>query len=298
MNNSPRFLQRRSIRLKEWLPNQDTLQHPTPDYLAAANGTLADADYRLRTDANGFIVAPEATDEPADRALLFLGDSFVESVFVPEEERFPAAVQAQLRAAGQRVRCLNGGYSGATTLHMLLALLAKVGRARNMSVYLVVPSNDALALGKRGGYWCMTDKRYAPLVPAPRNVESGNQPIDLMDLRTVLNLFHDTCKRLRLPLTIATFPHRTASFDTDEWAQRRFRTPAGYARVLGWRKQVNDTVRAVATRLAVPLVDLDAAISTETALFYDDLHMNVAGSARVAALLMRQMAVPTSDQKS
>jgi lysophospholipase L1-like esterase len=276
---------RRNIRLKEWPPSLDSEQRPSAEYLAAADGTLVDRLYRLRTNDDGYIVGPAGPDAAFDETLLFLGDSFVESVFVDEGARFPAAVEARLRAAGRQVRCLNGGYSGATTLHLLLALLAKVGRAAQTQVCLVVPSNDALALAKRGGYWALRDKRYAPIVPVPEGSDAGHQPVDAADLRVLLGLFVDTCRRLRLPLTLATFPHRTATFAADPWLQRRFGAEAGYNRVLVPRRQLNDVVRAVAARMNLPLIDLDAAISARTDLFYDDLHMNASGSALVADLV-------------
>ena len=93
------------------------------------------------------------------------------------------------------------------------------------------------------------------------------------------------------PLTLATFPHRTAPFEADPWLQRRFGAAAGYQRVLTPRRQANDVVRAVATRMNLPLIDLDAALSTRTELFYDDLHMNAAGSAVVADLLAPMFAL-------
>ena len=299
MNTPARAPVRRSIRLKEWRPSQDALLQPTPAYLAATDGSLTDAACRLRTDGNGFILAPETLDH-FEESLVFLGDSFVESVYVPEDKRFPAATQSTLRSAGLGVHCLNGGYSGATTLHLLLALLAKVGRSPRTSVCLVVPSNDALALAKKGGYWCRDDARYSPIVPIPESAKAGNQPFDVADLTSVLNLFVDTCRRLRLGLILATFPHRTASFESDPWLQRRFATAANYARLHSVRARVNDAVRAVARRLALPLLDFDAQLSTRTTLFYDDLHLNVSGSERAAELVadawLKHRAAPSPVQ--
>jgi lysophospholipase L1-like esterase len=278
--------QRRNIRLKEWRPGLDTILRPAADYLAASDGTLPDAEYRVRTDADGFILPPRCEEANEVPKLLLLGDSFVESIYVPEDRRFAAAVEAALRNGDHAIRCLNGGYSGATTLHLLLALLAKVGRSPRTSVLLVVPSNDALALGKRGGYWCAGDTRYSLIVPVPPGATAQNDTFDLSDLVTVLNLFVDACRRLRLPLTLATFPHRTAPFDADPWLQRRFASAAAYARIHKRRSQVNERARAVARRLGVPLLDLDALLSTRTELFYDDLHVNVAGSTCVAQILV------------
>lgn len=281
-----RSLLRRHLRLKEWQPSLDTLMRPAADYLAATDGSLADAEFRLRTDADGYILPPPADgDETFDETIVFFGDSFVESVYVSEAGRFVARTQARLREAGIRARCLNAGYSGATTLHLLMAMLGKVGRSPKTSIVLVVPSNDALSLIKKGGFWCMNDRRYAPVVPIPDGAEAGAQPLDRGDLQAVLNLFVDACKRLRLELMLATFPHRTADHAADPWLSRRFRNAANYTKLLGWRESVNSVARAVATRLGLPFVDLDTMLSTRTELFYDDLHMNEAGSVRVAEIL-------------
>jgi lysophospholipase L1-like esterase len=281
---------RRHIRLKEWRPNLDTVARPPPDYLAATDGSLADADYRMRTDAAGFILPPASAEAPDAPAIFFFGDSFVESTYVAESERFPAAVQARLLTMGRPARCLNAGYSGATTLHLLLALLAKVGPAPGATVCLVVPSNDALALVKEGGFWTCTDKRYAPVIPVPEVAPPPGRPLDLADLEMTLRLFADACGQLRLRLLLATFPHRTGEYGADPWLRRRFKDATNYARILGWRRAVNDLVRKVAGERSVPLIDLDAALSAESRWFYDDLHMNAAGSRQVAELLAEQLA--------
>lgn len=275
---------RRHIRLKEWAPGLDTLLRPAAEYIAATDGSLADVEFRVRTDADGYILPPPQQEERFDESFIFFGDSFVESVYVSEENRFVAGVQARLRAAGVEARCLNSGYSGSTTLHMLLTLLSKVGRSRATTIVLVVPANDALALIKEGGYWCMKDRRYAPIVPVPDMAEAGSQPLDLADIQAVLNLFVDACRRMRLGLVLATFPHRTADFASDPWLPKRFKNAANYARLLGWFDSVNNVARAVANRLGLSFVDLDALLSRQPELFYDDLHMNELGSLRAAEI--------------
>lgn len=275
---------RRHLRLKEWLPLIDRMMRPTADYLAATDGSLRDIEYRVRTDADGYILPP--SDPPGvEETVIFFGDSFVESVYVPEEWRFVAAIQAAMLAAGHAARCLNAGYSGATTLHMLMALLGKVGRRPKTTVVLVLPSNDALALVKKGGLWTREDKRYAPVVPIPNGTDAAAQPIDLVDVQAALNIFIDACRRLRLDLVLTTFPHRTAEFSADPWLGRRFKSAANYSRLLEWRCSVNAVARACANRLGLPFVDLEAVVSTHVEWFYDDLHMNETGSARVAQIL-------------
>lgn len=263
----------------------DRQLRPTPDYLAATDGSLRDIEYRIRTDADGYILPPPVDLDGVTDRIIFFGDSFVESIYVPEEHRFVVEVQSILRDAGQPVRCLNAGYSGATSLHMLLALIGKVGRCPATTIVLVIPSNDAFALIKKGGFWCREDKRYSPVVPVPDGMKVSSQPLDLTDFRATLNLFIDTCHRFRLRLLLATFPHRTADFNTDNWLQRRFNNFDNYERVKELRRSVNAVARSISKRLNTPLVDLEMLVSTQTNWFYDDLHMNEAGSKGVAHII-------------
>lgn len=276
---------RRHLRLKEWIPSVDRQMRPAADYLAATDGSLRDTEYRVRTDSDGYILPPPTELNGIDDSVIFFGDSFVESIYVPEDQRFVAGIQAALQRAGVPARCLNAGYSGATTLHMLMSLIGKVGRRPKTTIVLVLPSNDALALIKKGGFWCREDRRYSPVVPVPEGVEAPAQPLDIADLQAALNLFVDACRRLRLDLVLATFPHRTADFTADPWLPRRFKSAANYARMLEWRRSVNAVARAVANRLALPFVDLEALVSAGTEWFYDDLHMNEAGSTRIVEAL-------------
>lgn len=288
--SSSRAPARRHIRLKEWRPLLDSVLDPTPEYRAATDGSLTDSGFRLRTDVDGFIVAPELPGAaPPERDVLFFGDSFVESTYIAEPERFPAGVQARLASAGHHVRCLNAGYSGATTLHLLLALLAKRGNHRNAGVVLVAPSNDALALVKAGGFWTQTDQRYAPVIPIPEGLETPAQALDADELDRLLRVFVDTCRGLGHALLLATFPHRSVEYGSDPWLRRRFKTAANYGRIVGWRRIVNDVTRRVAAERGVALLDLDAALSAQTRWFYDDLHMNPDGSRQVADLVAERL---------
>lgn len=277
--------QRRFIRLKEWTPDLDVRLRPTPAYLSGTDGSLPDQEYRLRTDADGYILPPADDSTSRDNpTLLVLGDSLVESVYVPEHQRFVAAVEPWLAQRGVHYRCLNGGYSGATTLHLHHALMAKVGRRPNTTVLLVAPVSDAWSLIKQGGYWCAADKRYSPIVP-PRVGDVREQALDLADIRAVLPLFIHGCRLLGLGILLGTNPHRMSSYDQDPWLRRRFKNATNYNKMRSARTRCNEVVRQVAIDMNVPCVDLETALSSRTDLFYDDLHMNVAGSEMLTSLV-------------
>jgi lysophospholipase L1-like esterase len=278
-------LPRRQLRLKEWPPLIDRQLRPSPEYLLATDGSLRDIEYRVRTDADGYILPPPTDLDGVENTLIFFGDSFVESTYVPEDQRFVAVIQDILREAGVPARCLNAGYSGATSLHMLMSLLGKVGRRQSTTIILVIPSNDAFALIKEGGYWCRWDKRYSPVIPVPDSLRVPTQSLDLADLQSVINLFVDSCRRLRLNLVLASFPHRTELFKDDSWLLRRFKSKLNYDRTHDWRCSINASGRAIAKRLNIPFIDLEKLVSERIECFYDDLHMNELGSKEVADII-------------
>ena len=279
------IITKRHLRLKEWMPLTDKLLRPSAEYLAATDGSLLDIEYRLRTNSDGFIMPPPVDLNYVSNNIIFFGDSFVESTYVPEGQRFAADVQSNLIGANIPVHCFNAGYSGATSLHLLMSLIGKVGRRPATTIVFIVPSNDSFALLKKGGFWCQLDKRYSPFIPVPNNLSVPTQPLDLTDLLAVLNLFVDACHRLRLKLVLATFPHRTAEFGTDRWLLRRFKTEENYSRTRQWRNSVNTVMRSVAKRVSLPFVDLELIVSTKSDWFYDDLHMNEEGSFGVSKIL-------------
>lgn len=107
------------IRLQELDQNADAWHEPTGDYRTRCNDTLEAVPFHQRADENGFLVTGNPT--PGGEPVVFLDDSFVESLFADPANRFVSQVE---RLTGQR--CLNGVYSGATTLDLLNTLVHKV----------------------------------------------------------------------------------------------------------------------------------------------------------------------------
>jgi hypothetical protein len=67
--------------------------------------------------------------------------------------------------------------------------------------------------------------------------------------------------------------------------RRRFKNAANYNKMRSARTNCNEVVRQVAKDMNVPCVDLEAALAGRNDLFYDDLHMNVAGSEMLTSLV-------------
>ncbi|WP_323844038.1 GDSL-type esterase/lipase family protein [Microbulbifer magnicolonia] len=278
---------RRHIRLKEWGPSIDKSKAPTAEYVKSVDGSISQKEFRVRTDRNGFITSGRDLESREFSAqFFFLGDSFVESVFVDEELRFPAYFEEICLRNKLPLVAYNGGYSGATTLHLLNTLLNKIGfkgGAGNMKakVLFVLPSNDALCLTKAGGYWAFHNKRYSPVVPQD---EACGYTVDSVEYseELLLPLLVSACCQLNLELFLATFPHRGDIYGGDEWLSVRYPNERYYNTVLSWRNRANLKMREFAKSSNLHFVDFDERLSGKSELFYDDLHLNELGS-KVAA---------------
>lgn len=107
---------RRTIKIKEYCRNKTTW-HTTEGYPTAANA-LGVHNFRMDHDKEGFIsTGRQITSE---KSFLFLGDSFVECMFMQPEERFVSVVENILN-----IKCYNAGMSGASLLSSLFTLLVK-----------------------------------------------------------------------------------------------------------------------------------------------------------------------------
>lgn len=282
--NLPQFPSpiKRSIRLKEWGQHCDEWKRPSPAYLAGAEN-LVDDYYRLRTDESGFIVSGKdwsKSRHPKEK-WVFMGASFLECLYLPESERLTALIEKKLNAAGHLVQCLNGGYSGATTLHLVNILLNKVVPIKPSRVVLFVPTNDARVLELAGGYW-RDDKLHSPFTPptAPADTYGGKYGekslIGLLELALVI------CTHWRINLTLATTPHRHMNYALDGWLQRRFPAEDYFKKVARKRSAINNSVRRFASAMSLPIIDLEKMAKDYRKYSYDDLHLTPYGAEALA----------------
>ena len=119
------FTERRYINLREYQPFLDVVDIPPAKALREADG-LEKKAYRVRTDANGFILPYHQYPRP-DFTLVFLGASTTACIYVDEESRFPALVGNLLeQKTGKKVTSYNSGVGGNNSLHSLDILLNKI----------------------------------------------------------------------------------------------------------------------------------------------------------------------------
>lgn len=265
----------RAIRLKEMAAGIDTHRVPPVGYLDGTDGSLGEGPWRVRTDEHGFIVTGNEVESTDDR-LLFLGDSFVESIFCEEPRRFVSQIERGLRDAGMGKQCLNGGYSGATTLQLLNVFLNKAVPIVGIggAVVLFVPQSDISIFFQAHSYWFPTD-RYAPVVPhfepTAEQLPHGRQAV-----AGVLELIALAAKRFGIHLIVVSAPHRHREPGSDAYLDR-FLGPEQFASLRQRRVQFRAGIAEATERSGVTYVDADAAFLSRPELFYDELHLNDAG---------------------
>jgi hypothetical protein len=146
------FTERRYINLREILPFVDTVDVP-PDKAVRESDGLVQKPYRVRTDANGFMLPNNRYEKP-DYTLVFLGGSTVACIYVDEESRFPFLVGQLLeQQTGKRITSLNSGVGGNNSLHSLDILLNKIIPVKPDAVVMMHNINDLVTLIYDKTYW-------------------------------------------------------------------------------------------------------------------------------------------------
>lgn len=146
------FTERRYINLREFQPSLDVVDIPT-DKSVRESDSLVQKPYRVRTDANGFILPYNRYPDP-DLTLVFLGGSTVACLYVEEENRYPYLVGNLLeKASGKKVTSYNSGVGGNNSLHSLDILLNKVIPLKPDVVLMMHNINDLVSLIYDRTYW-------------------------------------------------------------------------------------------------------------------------------------------------
>jgi hypothetical protein len=146
------FSERRYINLREILPGVDTVDVP-PDQAVRTSDGLVQKPYRVRTDADGFMLPYNRYDKP-DLTLFFLGGSTVACIYVDEEQRYPYLVGQLLeQTTGKKITSINSGVGGNNSLHSIDILLHKIIPVKPDVVVMMHNINDLVALIYDKTYW-------------------------------------------------------------------------------------------------------------------------------------------------
>lgn len=278
---------RRLIRLKESTPNLDSMRDRPNGYLEATDGTVGEGPWRVRTDEHGFIMT--GNEVPAEAPpMVFLGDSFVEATFTPEDVRFVSQVERHLLSDGLGFRCLNGGYSGATTLQLFNVFLNKVvplvGRGGRVVFFL--PQSDLPIYFRPHSYWYPTD-RYAPLLP-PVEPTAKELPKGSSALTAILGLAVWAAQEFEIDLVLVTSPHRHATRQNDPYLEKRI-SQDQHDSLVQRREDIRSAVRQFVANSGVKFIDADTEFLDKPWTFYDELHLNDEGHDLFAAWLADQL---------
>lgn len=197
-------------------PDTERVHTPTPAYRADSDASLGSGPFVCQSDSYGFIRTGNG-DRASLPPLVFLGDSFVESLYVQAENRFVSRVERDLDSVGMRYQCLNGGYSGATSLQLLNVLLNKIYPlvGTGGTVILFAPQSDMHIFSAPTTYWHHAE-RFAPTIP-PIEPLAKNMIRGFGATRAVLNIVASVAESLGVRLVLATSPYRSAAGGDDGW---------------------------------------------------------------------------------
>lgn len=273
----------RSIRLKEFNPGLVRPTSPGDSYLEKTDGSLKRYKTVLRGDQNGFLINGNSLSGQRKK-IIILGGSFVESYWAPsEQDRWVSVVERYLDSNSyNKFEVLNGGYSGATSLHMAMSIPSKHRAffAETAGVVLFAPSNDSEVAKLAHTYW--TKNRYwSPITP---HDHSGDLPQNAfsaeVDTRANWSLMLNYLRSYNIPTLVASTPYRTSTWGDDKFLAKSFSSPESYEE---WKTN-QDKNRNLAFQVAheydvrsLNTLDFDWPEQGNFSYFYDRLHLNTEG---------------------
>jgi hypothetical protein len=250
---------KRFIRLKEFPPSTDLSNTPHQSYVAIRDSSLIRQAYSLKTDPNGFILSSSG-GRTTERTLVVMGDSVVESMFTLPEHRFCSRLEDMLfDDLGLSVAVLNGGYSGATSLHSFNTFLNKVIPLRPAAVLLMTGIVDADVACLKASFWSR-DRYVDPIVDtaAAANGQRDNEKLashSFDDRRKLLTMLAKASELFDIPLWYATVPHLQVF--GGEYVEKAHMDEVEFARQVDFRRRMNEVTRSVANDLGIRLFDLE-----------------------------------------
>lgn len=280
---------KRSIRLKEHSLNSSRIINPSEIQLEQCP-SLLNKGYVLNTDENGFIKSGNLFDS-SDRTTIMLGDSFVESSFLDEKDRFPSIIERRDREFGSKKfgRVLNAGVSGSTSLNLLNCLINKIVPLKPSIIIFVLPSNDSSVHRLSTTYW-NDSEYYSNIIPSSGNDAVGGFDGNLQkpDFTRIAESILEICNIFNIELFFSTCAY--AGVYTGNFIPNKYKSKSWFEANVNARKLLNEKLRTLSIIKKVPLIDLEMKISGDNSLFYDDLHLNEIGSSKVAEFFFEEIS--------
>lgn len=271
---------KRNIRLKEWGVLVDEFKEATPAYVEGTDGSLETGQYQLRTDIRGFIKTGAEAERQGFYKRVLLGDSFVESLFIPEKSRF-AALAEEATPGGQSIQIWNGGYSGANTLHIFNIIINKVLPLRHVIKQLIIFTtiNDCYPATDDNGFWT-TNSKATRFVGSGLKEEPRNEcDPDFEQYRALVQSIIELCNIWGISLVFVRVPYRRAEFSSDVFLPTVFRDELQYQAQTSLMDRLADVCEEQSRLLKISFWNGFEAFPAEDnkKYFYDFSHLNVDG---------------------
>ncbi|MCI9882930.1 MULTISPECIES: SGNH/GDSL hydrolase family protein [Methylobacterium] len=276
----------RSIRLKEFDFNLDYEAWPSNDYSNLRGGKPEVKGYRIRTDEDGFITSGTHSDGVK---IIGLGDSVLECMFIEEDCRICALLEEKLnKTGGKKFRILNGGYSGATTLHILNNFINKIVPIRPAGVFVMTGIMDLEAMFKVDSFWSK-DAYLRPVTDINGKPGEWDQNFrDTMDAASRIKLTSSLVSIARLfqiPIWFIGSPH--LQIYEGDYIHNTYPSKENYMLRVMNRNDANNSVKLFCENNGVKYIGAEDALRNNEKLFCDDIHLNADGSRLFAQELFR-----------
>jgi len=277
----------RHIALLEFQPNLITVIVPPHSYLEKTNGTLPQENCRLQIDENGLMVSAKPRI-PNDSAVLLLGSSPIENLYIPEDARILSRIEQIFMARKKNVKVYSAAVSDAHLLHLLNSLMNKgIALRPRCVIYYAAQTLDIYANEVDSAYWNL-DGAMTPIRDSKN--ESKKVPISTFTNR---NKFDDTKRFLRSLCDIsrnfdivpflATWPIYGSY---DEYMQKHYGKPDAFKAQQAQALNLNEVIRDVCREKECELIDLARTFADldHHHYFYDWNHPNKAGCELIASV--------------
>jgi hypothetical protein len=263
---------KRSIRLKEFIPNKLNIHTPSDNFLAEKSGLNPNRCYITEIDHDGFIVShPRVTNLPK---IILMGDSSIENKYCDVSCRVQNLLQYKILRAGYSYEVINSGYSGANLLHLLNVFLNKIVKYESARVVLFAPSNDLNALEAESLYWSndkFTGNMY-PVQEVVSKLQSSSTNKGLATYEKVLRCICEVAKIFNIDLMLGGVISKSRT---------------KYSRF-------DQLFKNVASEYALSFIDFGGVSDFDKVYdrgFYDWLHLNELGSAVLGDVLFNSIVL-------
>lgn len=262
---------RRLIKVKEYGRNIKLTRY-CPKEICKMLEIDENSKFLLDIDEFGFIKTGNIQLK-TDFNIIFIGDSFVENLFVNHEKRFISITEREIRQKFN-INCniYNAGMSGNHLFSIIFTTLSKIIPLNPSFIFLILPSIDLSISRLEKGYW-NEDKNYSIFYKISDQRELLNS-IDITKLREknyflFLDLFINILNIFSINYYICNRPYSDDLFFLNE---------------------MNKIVKEYCSYKKYNFIDLDFYVRNSVRenidkYFYDKLHLNEKGSLILGNIL-------------